>query len=172
MNTMITEEWRPVVLPGLSRDLYKVSNLGRVRSLDRPHNMNPSKMIKGRLMKFQDDMGYLTVFLREAPFKRKVSVHRLVATAFIENQTGLPEVNHRDLIKTNNAADNLEWTTRLGNYLHAAEAGVVFKRVIPEATVAAIKRNDGRLTQMALARQYGVNQSTVYRIVHGVRRRG
>lgn len=172
MDTTIIEEWRPIVLPDLSEDLYEVSSLGRVRSLDRPHNMNPAKIIKGRVLKLQDDMGYLTVFLREAPFKRKMSVHRLVAMAFIENPTGLPEVNHKDLVKTNNAVGNLEWTTRLGNYLHAAEAGVVFKRVIPEATVAAIKRNDDCLTQVALARQYGVNQSTIFRIMRGFRRRG
>jgi len=53
---------------------------------------------------------------------RLLSVHRLVALAFVPNPLGLPEVNHEDLDKGNNAAGNLTWMTHKGNLAHARAA--------------------------------------------------
>lgn len=53
-----------------------------------------------------------------------VSMHRLVAEAFIPRQTGKNVVNHIDGDKHNAAATNLEWTDNAGNARHAAETGL------------------------------------------------
>ena len=55
--------------------------------------------------------GYLQVGLHNKPSHRYVTVHRLVAEAFIPNPNNLPEVNHKDEDKTNNRVNNLEWCT-------------------------------------------------------------
>lgn len=105
--------------------LYEVSNYGNVRSLahtteivrngikiDMPH---PSKILKPLKRRH----GYLSVCLYgrggNARGFRQVSVHRLVAEAFIPNPRNCEEVNHLDEDKQNNRADNLEWCTRKEN---------------------------------------------------------
>ena len=56
--------------------------------------------------------GYLTVDLYKNNKSQKVTVHRLLAEAFIPNPDGLPQINHKDENPRNNRADNLEWCTR------------------------------------------------------------
>ena len=91
---------------------YQVSNLSRVRSLDRyikgkGHSL---QFKKGRILKpTKDRYGYLQVTLCKNNIKKEYKVHRLVAEAFIDNPDNLPQVNHRDENKLNNNVDNLEW---------------------------------------------------------------
>ena len=61
--------------------------------------------------------GYQRVTLFENGKKFNVSVHRLVAIAFIDNPdpNTYTEVNHKDENKTNNNVNNLEWCTHLYN---------------------------------------------------------
>lgn len=66
--------------------------------------------IKGRkLSQSTDKYGYSRVRLSIANRRIFVLVHRVIATAFIPNPNGLPCVNHKDEVKTNNRVDNLEW---------------------------------------------------------------
>ena len=51
-------------------------------------------------------------------------VHRIVAKCFIPNPKGRLEVNHKDGVKTNNNASNLEWCTRSENNRHAFQTGL------------------------------------------------
>ena len=52
------------------------------------------------------------------------SIHRLIALAFIPNPENLPQINHIDGNKLNNAIENLEWIDNSGNQLHAYRLGL------------------------------------------------
>jgi hypothetical protein len=69
--------------------------------------------------KYTNDKGYQKVSL----FGKSVSVHRLVAMAFIPNPNDYPEVNHIDGDKSNNDVSNLEWCNRSQNMKHAYAIG-------------------------------------------------
>ena len=84
--------------------LYQVSNLGRVKSL------NYKNSGKDRILKYCiTPQGYLNVGLYVNKQKKTFVVHRLIAETFIPNTGNLPQVNHKDEVKTNNCVDNLEW---------------------------------------------------------------
>ena len=87
--------------------LYEVSNEGRVRSLNYRHT-GETKILKPAICYG----GYLKVGLWKDGNKKKFTVHRLVARAFLPNILDFPEVNHIDEDKTNNRVKNLEWCTR------------------------------------------------------------
>lgn len=85
-------------------DFYEVSNYGVIR------NKQTGKELKPRLKK----NGYLTVDLGYRGVKT-TSVHRIVATAFIENPNKYPCVNHKNENKLDNRSDNLEWCSQKYN---------------------------------------------------------
>lgn len=105
--------------------LYQVSNLGRVRSLDkRRWNGRTWCIKKGRVLRSCDNgVGYLVVNLKDEGVQHMQLVHRLVAKTFINNPEQLKYVNHKDLNKRNNEVTNLEWCTAKQNVHHARRNG-------------------------------------------------
>lgn len=96
-----------------SAPCYQVSDDGYIRSL--PDIDHRGQFMSGRILKPKlNAKGYLTLQIRGKSYR----VHRLVAGAFVPNPNGKPQVNHRDGIKTNNRADNLEWSTNGENQKH------------------------------------------------------
>ena len=176
---MISEIWRTAVYKGVIYEgLYKVSNLGKILSLDYKNTgkaelMNPSD--NGR--------GYLRVCLYKNGEDKWCLVHRLVAETFLENPENLPEVNHKDEDKTNNFVflnedgtvnkkkSNLEWKNHRDNLNH----GTRNERIA--------KANSKRVLQLSLSGELirewestqecgrnGFNQSAVAKCCRGERK--
>lgn len=105
------EIWKDVV--GFE-GLYKVSNLGRVKSLQRTCiGKNGVVVVTNERIKNVHDnrYGYLALPLYKNNKVYNRYVHRLVCEAFLSNPNNHPCVNHKDEDKWNNRVDNLEWCT-------------------------------------------------------------
>jgi len=112
----IKEIWKDVLE---FEGYYQVSNLGRVRSIDRKvitsNNRTyfcPSVMLTPKIGR----TGYYEVVLTKHDGKRYCKrIHRLVAEAFLENFNNYPFINHINENKLDNRVENLEWCTAKQN---------------------------------------------------------
>ena len=130
------EEWKDI--EGYE-GYYQVSNMGNVKSLNYRHTS------KERILKPQkNNDGYLNVQLYQDGKGKIYKVHRLVATAFCENQMGYTEVNHINEDKSDNRAENIEWCSRSYNINY----GTHNKRS------AEKRRNDPRMSKPVI----GINK--------------
>ena len=100
--------------------LYQVSNLGRVKSLDRILTTNSrwgspcEKYVKGRILKpFTNNCGYLLIFLGRG---KAYLVHHLVYQEFIGPIPTNMEINHINEIKTDNRVENLNLMSHKSNH--------------------------------------------------------
>ena len=105
--------------------LYKISNFGRVLSLRYGPKNRPSYIGEPKMMKLsRSSSGYYHVQLYKDGKPTTKLVHSLVASAFVDNPFGKPEVNHIDGDKSNNKSTNLEWVTKSENLKHADRIGL------------------------------------------------
>lgn len=172
------ENWKPV--KGYD-GIYEVSDLGRVRSLDRVITLNTGRVvpITGRIMKpGKHYKGYLKLMLSNGSGRERCAfIHRLVAEAFIPNPSGLPEFNHKDEDKANNRADNLEWCNHETNSRHGtrgARIGAWHLQNSPRRTAVNQLTLDGQLlrtfpSQGQAARSVNGSQGTIAMALSGRR---
>lgn len=100
---------------------YQVSNLGRIKSLERTfvrNNGAPFKVRERILKSTLDHAGYPYVMLIKLKTKYNKAIHRLVAQAFIPNPENKPCVDHIDCNRQNPIASNLRWVTVSENNLN------------------------------------------------------
>jgi len=110
--------------------LYQVSNLGRVKSLDRFVNSKHNyQRIKGKILKLRvSNQGYIQAFLSKDGHVKGFLVHRLVGFCFFDKREYNQCINHIDSDRTNNNLNNLEWVTYSENRAHGVKDGNVFSR--------------------------------------------
>lgn len=155
----IVEIWKPIV----GYDGYEISNLGRVRSIERVVSFGWSKRtIKPKILKPKDNgNGYKIVGL-----KRKYSyIHRLVAEHFLPNPENKSEVDHINGDKTDNRVENLRWVTHkenMNNPITLNKTGKHLRKSILQFSV------DGDFIKtwesiMDIQREYDINNSAIIR---------
>lgn len=176
---MNKEEWKAI--KGYE-NIYEVSSLGNVRSLDRKILQKNNGVLKEfnykgkKLKKVINTNGYYVVHLSKNQKNKHVNIHRIVAETFIPNPNKYRVVNHKDENKLNNCVDNLEWCT----YLYNTRYGTGIERRIK----SAIKNNklgvpinqydlDGKFikkfpSSKEIQRQYGFNHSNITKCCRGV----
>lgn len=175
------EIWKPI--EGYE-GLYEVSNLGRVRSLDRYVKRVTKRGVvnqfhAGRVLSpKKTKVGYLEVQLFNNQSKGKMwRVHRLVAETFMPCDDSTLEVNHIDENKLNNEVDNLEWCNRKYNTNYGTrnqKIGIAntYRSKISSKDIEKMKflRDNGVRVQ-EIAQMFDISTNYTYDILSG-RKRG
>lgn len=93
--------------------LYEVSDTGHIYSL------NYRRMRKRQeLAQTIGEKGYVRVVLSKNKTPYTMTVHRIVADAFLP-PSDKPTINHKNGVTSDNRVDNLEWATHSENHKHA-----------------------------------------------------
>lgn len=175
MEANIHEVWKDVV--GYE-GFYQVSDLGRVRSLSRKMKSrhNCLRNFEGRVISLElAKNGYLRCVLGVNRISSKLSVHRLVAEAFISSRPDGKFINHKNGIKTDNRPENLEWVTRSENSIHAIKTGLQ-KVLSGESGPSSILTEDQVIEIKSLIRKGArpVDLSKMFNVsggaIHGIKR--
>ena len=131
---------------------YYVSNYGRFRRGDSLRKITIDKE------------GYCVVNIGHG----KKRLHRLVAKAFCPNPNNYPVVDHKDAVKTNCKASNLEWVSIKENTRRAAEMGLL--STMDNRMALAIDKDDNAFlfkNQAECADNLGLNTRSVYKVTSG-----
>jgi len=159
MKNTTNEKWVSV----LGYDgLYEVSDLGNVKS---------TKFGKEKIMKQHTNRyGYCKIDLLNNTKRKKHSVHRLVAIAFLENPENKLQVNHKNGIKSDNRLENIEFNTRKENMNHARKNGLTSnnsgKQRLTEKDVIDMRRLRTFLPTRELAIIFNVSVNQVISIIN------
>jgi len=162
------EIWKPV--EGYE-GRYRVSNHGRIWS-------TPTYQADRLLKPGTQSRGYLTVVLYDGSTPkcpRSFSVHRLVMSAFGgDPDPEQTQINHKDLDKSNNHIDNIEWSTPLANNQHAVANGRSARgekngkaKLSDEQVVEILQRLDRGDGTASIAKDYPVVPSYVRELRRG-----
>lgn len=144
--------------------LYAVTKEGRVWSYRANRFMKTTP----------DSKGYVIMDLNRNGKRFSVSLHRLIAIAFVVNPNNLPVINHKNGIKSDNRAENLEWCTQSENNQHAYDTGLAhgmkgtkhWNVKLIESNVIEIRNSVSHgVRRMILAKKFGVTRTTIGDII-------
>lgn len=115
------------------KGLYQVSNLGRIKSLEKIVNANfkfgSTHIYKEKILKpFKDGRGYLKVKLYKNNKGKTISIHKIVVQEFIGKRK--LTVNHKDKNKNNNKLENLEYMSNKDNIRYSSAKRIKGKNIV------------------------------------------
>lgn len=163
------EIWKPIAE---YKGYYEVSNLGRVRGLDRSvkHITGRTNRLKGKvLIPNRNKLGYKYQQLHKNASSKLIGIHRLVCIAFLDNPKNHPLVNHKDSNPSNNHLDNLEWSTFSGNTLHSLKKGRWRGKISGEKATEIHTMYAKGVDTKEIAKIFNITTNTVSRIGTGRR---
>ena len=162
----MSEKW--VQIPGFE-GRYEVSDLGRVRSVDREVETSNGQVRRYRGMLLSpgrmNDFGHVTVMLGRDGGSR--CVHDLVLNAFVGPPEPGQECRHFDGDGSNNRLENLRWGSRSQNGKDTTRLGRR-RFTYEQADEMRQKKNQGWLLR-EIAEEYGCSVSLVHQITTGFR---
>ncbi len=156
--------------------IYQISNLGRVKSLERTVKgyISLTNLPERILKQNPDTRGYLMVRLYKNGIAKTKKVHRLVAKSFIPNSKNLATINHINGIKHDNRVENLEWMTYKENSIHAYKTGLNKsvlsnngRSKLKETDVLEIMKLKSSYSQRKIAKMFSISRSVVKSIHDG-----
>lgn len=159
-------------------DRYLITKDGTVYScvVGRGRKARNSEQPQRVIKPVKDSTGYLVVCMTDGKIKRNRSIHRLLAQAWLPNPNGLPHVNHIDGNKLNNALENLEWVSVLGNTLHAIGMGLTEPRTRHPA-MAEVAKLDSEGNEVGIymsihdaGRMTGIAWQNISKVCRGLRK--
>lgn len=166
--------WKPVPFGQFSL-VYKVSNTGLVKSIDR--TLSNGRFVKGKILKqYKNPKGYMRISLSLGDTKKKFMVHRLVLVAFAGHPINSSlQVNHIDRNPSNNNLSNLEWVTASQNVRHSLNNGLQRPRGEQNPCSKLRDRDIREIRKMAkqgiknveIARVFNVDKSNIGLILKG-----
>lgn len=157
------EIWKPAKN---YEQLIEVSNYGNVRTPK--HNLTGSP----------NRDGYLRVRVIGTSIDKTITIHRLVATTFIDNPQNFETINHKDGNKQNNHVNNLEWCDRSYQMFHAYKLGLKVAAKgesncgskLTQEQVNFIRNNykkgSRKFGSVALGNLFNVSHRTILNIIH------
>lgn len=171
----MNEQWKQLIYPLVPKELnrFEVSDFGRLR------NINTMRIYKPSIL----SSGYYSVRVALGGRKKKIHIiiHKAVAYTFIPNPLNLPEVNHKDGVKTNNEASNLEWCTSSYNQQHKYDTGLLDASILSGENNHSAKltlkdvqyirdvciRGSREFGVRALAKQFSVSKNAISAVISG-----
>ena len=121
----LAETWKDITT---WEGIYLMSDMGRIKSaakdIEYADGRAYSYTEKIRKLTLRPD-GYLCISASEKDMSEIILVHRAVGLAFIPNPENKKFINHKNGVKIDNRAVNLEWSTAKENVNHAFNAGLM-----------------------------------------------
>ncbi len=156
---MSKQKWKPIKE---WEGRYDISNDGKIRSW----YYGKKRLSEPRVLKTKvDRYGYEVVSLHQGKRKKSYMVHRLVAQAFLPNPHTLPQINHKNGVKTDNTVKNLEWCTVAFNIQHAFQKKLIRKENCSEGQKKRYKSEEEREKSRKRACAMWENKATAQKIL-------